>query len=239
MNSKQLFSLIALASFVGAVMLPFAAAAQSAPLISLVFPPTDDSRDGPERSEGGGHRSPACININAMPLLPLLPDQTQQAQATADPTPTLYWYIPPTLAQKAEFVLVNGQGDLKYQTTITLPPQSGIVRLTLPEAAALEVEVPYRWTLSLLCNEEQPSRNPHVFGDIKRILLSSSAQTQLQTTDPLKQAQVLAQFKLWYDTLDRVAQIRLQRQDEWVELLTSVGLSAIAQEPFQDCCTAR
>ncbi|MGF1601764.1 MAG: DUF928 domain-containing protein [Thermosynechococcaceae cyanobacterium] len=238
MQPKQLLSLIVLASFMGALTLPRFALAQSTSLISLVFPPTDDSRDGPARSEGGGHRGPACISPHSTPLLALLPSQTQQAQ-TVDSTPTLYWYIPPTPAQQAEFVLINSQGDLTYQATIRLPQQSGIMRLTLPKEAALAIDKTYQWTFSLLCDEQEPSRNSYVSGDIKRTTLSSAIQTQLQTADPFKQAQVLAQSKIWYDTLDRVAQVRSQRQEEWVELLTSVGLSAIATEPFQDCCTAQ
>lgn len=222
----------------GALTLPHLALAQPAPLISLVFPPTDDSRDGPARSEGGGHRGPACISPNVTPLLSLVPHQTQQAQ-TIDPTPTLYWYIPPTPAQQAEFILVNGEGDLTYQTTIRLPQQSGIMRLKLPQEAALEIDKTYQWTFSLLCDQEEPSRNTYVSGNIRRTTLSSAIQTQLQTADPFRQAQVLAKSKIWYDTLDRVAQVRSQRQEEWVELLTSVGLSAIATEPFQDCCMAQ
>ncbi len=212
------------------------ATAQPPTLVSLTFPPTDDSRGGTSRSEGGGHRGPACVRPGATPLMPLLPNRATRAQ-TVDPTPALYWYIPPTPAQTAEFMLTDHQGEVWYMTTVDLPKQPGVVKLTLPQAAALEKGSTYQWTFSLLCDEEEPSRNTYVSGSIERTTLSASALTQLQTSDPLQQAQVFAQSKIWHDTLDRVAQIRPQRQSEWEELLTSVGLSVIAQEPFQDCCT--
>lgn len=208
-------------------------------LLSLKFPPTDDSRDGLDGpTGGGGHRGPVCIEPGTPSLMSLLPSQSRSAQ-TINPTPTLYWYIPATLAQTAEFVLTDDQGEMAYMTTVNLPQQAGVVKLTLPSEAALKVGPTYQWTFSLLCDEFQPSRNPHVIGSIERTVLSPSMQAQLQTADPLEQAQVFAQSKIWHDTLERVAQVRHYRQDEWEELLTSVGLSMIAQEPFQDCCTTK
>ncbi|MEO0378490.1 MAG: DUF928 domain-containing protein, partial [Cyanobacteria bacterium P01_A01_bin.17] len=196
------------------------------------------SRGGTSRSEGGGHRGPTCVRVGETSLVSLLPDQTNQAQ-TVDATPTLYWYIPPTPASAAEFVLTDDQGEILYLQEIALPEQPGVVKLTLPIEAALVVGSRYRWIFSLMCDESAPSRNTYVSGYIERTTLSSLARTRLRTAEPLEQAQIFAQSNIWHDALDRVAQVRKHRQDAWEGLLASVGLSAIAQEPFQDCCTAK
>ncbi len=238
MNSKLVLLFLALMGLFKTVLLAQVAFAQVPQLVSLKFPPADESRGGTSRSEGGGHRGPTCVKVGETPLMSLLPKQASQAQ-TVDSTPTLYWYIPSTPASSAEFALTDEAGEVLYLAMIVLPEQSGVVKLRLPGEAALEVGASYRWTFSLLCDQSAPSRNVYVSGRIKRTSLSSPALTRLQGADPLEQAKIFAQSNIWHDTLDRVAQVRRDRQDEWEELLISAGLSAIAQEPFQDCCTAK
>ncbi|MBD2664324.1 hypothetical protein B6N60_01123 [Richelia sinica FACHB-800] len=217
--------------------LPSELLAQSSPMeISLKFPVVDD-RGAPQRTIGGGTRSPSCLSLEeGKPSLTAVMPTKENAGQTISEHPTFYWYVPKTTAKMGEFVLIDDQGEEIHKANVKLPDIASIVRFSLPNTTSLKIGKNYQWYFTMLCDTDDWSQNQFVSGSIQRTTLSSSLDNYLDRSAPLKQAKIYAQYKIWYDTLDRVAQIRTQQPAEWEELLESVDLKAIAKEPIFDCC---
>jgi hypothetical protein len=119
------------------------------------------------------------------------------------------------------------------------------VKLSLPATVSLETGKDYTWQLALICDPTDRSGDQVVEGLIERTALSSAQKTRLAAaTDPLKQAEVYAQARIWQETIAILAQLRRDRPNDsnvtnaWKELLNSVELPAIATAPLVECCTA-
>jgi hypothetical protein len=210
-------------------------------LVSLTFPPTE-SRGAPARTSGGGTRSivATCIK-GSRPLTALTP--SNNVVTTVSPNPTLFWYVPQTVAKFAELVVVDDRGNEVYQTILTLNGTPGVVKLSLPASVSLKTGKDYEWYFGLICNQEQRSQDTFVRGVIERTELNSAQKTKLAAAKrPLDRAEVYAGAKVWQETLMILAQLRQQRPNDsqiteaWKELLSSVQLEAIATEPLVECC---
>lgn len=208
---------------------------------SVAFPPAS-RRGAPSRTAGGGQRGSECVNQDNPPLTVLAPADNLGTTVAANPT--LYWYIPQTQAKSAQFVVFDQQEDEVYQTKLGLKGVSGVVKLSLPETVSLTPGKRYRWVLSLNCSTKDKFMNPFVMGNLQRTELSDRDKTKLAATkEPLKQAEVYAGARIWQETLTLVAQQRQIRPNDpnvmvaWKELLKSVELDAIVNEPLLDCCT--
>ncbi len=209
---------------------------------SVTFPPTEDV-GAPDRTGGGGTRSPEDLCVQGtIPLTVLAP--TNNVGTTVSANPTLFWYVPQTKANSAEFVLHDNQYNEVFRTTLALNGSPGVVKVSLPTTVSLETGKDYQWELGLICNPENQSL-VSIRGVIQRTELSSAQKTKLAAaTEPLTKAQVYAEAKVWQETLAILAQLRHQRPndstvtDAWKELLNSVDLQAIATAPLLECCTA-
>ena len=211
----------------------------------LTFPRTPVG--APRRSIGGGTRGretppPSCINKNS-PVIALSPHNN--VVTTVSDQPTLYWYIPKTSAKSAEFVLSDNEGQTVYETTLALKGIPGVVKLSLPQTVALETGKKYEWTFALKCNSDNEVPQVWVRGDIERTVLNSAQKAQLAATkEPIKQAEVYANAGIWQETLSILAQLRRDRPGDrdvktaWKDLLESVELKDIANEPLVECCRA-
>jgi hypothetical protein len=156
---------------------------------------------------------------------------------TAAPNPTLFVYVPQTQARAAEIVVVDDNGDDVYLSRLTLTNTSGVVKASLPATVALETGKNYTWQFSLICNPLNRREDVFVRGMFRRTELASQDKARLARTAPLAQANLYAERRLWNETVTTVAQLRSSAPREWEELLRSVGLGMLAQEPFVDCCT--
>jgi hypothetical protein len=162
---------------------------------------------------------------------------------TVSDHPTLFWYIPQTQAKSAEFVVFDQQRTIVYQTTLALKNTPGIVRLSLPKTVNLETNKNYQWKLVLRCNPESWWDDVMVGGFLKRTMLTSEQKRNLAAAkQPLEQAEVYAQAKVWQETLSILAQLRADRPNDptirnaWTELLDSVRLSFLENAPLTECC---
>ncbi len=216
--------------------------------VSLTYPPVDNNRGTLSRTAGGAQRGVAnssCIQGNT-PLTVLAP--SNNVITTVSGNPTLFLYVPQTTAKSAQFVVSDAKGNEVYLTSLALTGTPGVVQLSLPSTVSLETGQNYRWGFLLTCNLENGSdlpENAFVLGDLKRTDLTSEQKTKLaQAKEPLKQAEVYAEARIWQETLTILAQLRQNRPDDsniskaWEELLDSVGLDAIATAPLVKCCTA-
>ena len=209
--------------------------------ISLKFPPPKD-RGAPVTTSGGGMRggSAACVNIREgeLSLNALTPNYNNIA-TTASATPTLYYFIPPTKATSGELVITDENDNEVYETTFTLPSRPGIVKLTLHPKTALVSGKHYNWSLMIICDAKDRYRDISSEGKLEYQKLDDATAKSLETKDALEKAKFYADKGFWLDTLDNVAQARAEHPADWTELLNSVGLADLSDQPFSDCCKAK
>ncbi|MEQ8958559.1 MAG: DUF928 domain-containing protein [Coleofasciculus sp. C2-GNP5-27] len=224
--------------------------------ISLEFPPGVDI-NAPGRTGGGGQRGQACVS-GKIKLTALTP--TNNLTTTISPNPSLFWYVPPTQAQSADFLLLNEDGDEVYYTRIPLQQSPSIVELKLPNHISLATEKRYLWTFALVCNTDDRSKDHFVRGLIQRQPMHNgiTSPTKLQfLLDALanesewikprlqEEASTYAKEAIWAETLMILARLYQQFPqdsaiaDEMQELLTSVELSEIPVECLVDSCSVK
>ncbi len=208
--------------------------------ISLEFPPPP-TRSGAQSSAGGGTRGnddeDKTCTTGEIPLTALNPQEIE-AQVTISAHPDLFIFVPENTAKQGQFIMVDEQGTDVYIETFDLRNQPEIVQVSLPETIALEVGQTYDWKFVVLCSATDPNQVEFVEGKITRTELSEDLKTQIEAaTEPLEQAQLYAQERIWQDTLMIVAKLRQSHTAEWEQLLKSVGLDAIiASAPLTPCC---
>lgn len=236
------FAVVLCAELVGFAIAPQLKAQSQ--LVSVTFPPAS-SVGAPGRTVGGGQRGPSldCVNRDNPALTVLAP--TNNVGTTISSNPTLFWYVPITKAKSAKFVVLDGEENEVYQTTMTLKGVPGVIKLSLPNTVSLATGKTYRWALMLQCNLDDHSMDTSVQGNLERKELSVADKAKLaQATQPLQKAEVYAGASIWQETVSILAQLRQERPSDptviaaWKELLKSVKLDAIANEPLVECCTA-
>lgn len=233
-RQRSTHTLIIISTFLAPALSSLMSLFPSFPAQGLKFPPVDD-RKAPALTRGAGTRGPSCIEEDPVPLTSLMPTRNNWGQ-TLNPHPSLYWYLPPTTAKVGEFTLVDTTGKQIFSTQFDLPHQASVIALNLTTLVALEVDQYYGWSFTLVCNVDDRSQDMYVKGSLQRIGLEPSVKQQLsRTTEPLAQAQLLAQQGVWHDTLHTLAEIRSLHPAEWEELLASVNLpSEIAQAEIRE-----
>lgn len=211
-------------------------------LVSLDFNPP--KRNAPRSTVGGATRG-RCLRTKLAPTA-LIPKGGLGLTLAA--RPSLFVYVPKSPARTAN-VLLLGENDTRvlYETRLTLPDQAGILRFDLPaDAPALAVGQQYHWYVTLLCDPTKgPSGNPTVDGWVERVPVTAELNQALQTSRATAHPELYAKFGLWHETLQSLDDLRQQAPNrpavraDWRELLTDVGLGAIAGEPRLDCCTTQ
>lgn len=212
------------------------------PIVS--FEPPDDQKTVDD-SRGGASRPTAvkCSQDQAVSTLmtPLTPGS--KLGLTVAPRPTFFVYIPATSAPQAHFTLKDDKNRGVYQTLLPINDQGGVVGITLPEdQPPLELGKTYNWSVALICQPTQTD-TPMVRGQVRRVEQKAGQMpTYLNSTISQKalldQAALYGKAGIWYDSVNLLAQLRnAQPSDQalannWVKLLDSVGLEAIANQPL-------
>ncbi|MCA1994661.1 MAG: DUF928 domain-containing protein [Coleofasciculus sp. S288] len=170
----------------------------------------------------------------------------QPLDVTVAEHPTFWFYVPysPDARFSAEFVLIDENEQDVYKTTFSLKQKPGIIGLKIPEMLPpLQTGKRYQWVFSIVCDPNNRSGDATVNGEIERIPLNSTLQTQLESVStPSERVSLYAQNGLWYEALTSLAQLRrnnLQNstlQADWSSLLKSMNLNDIASEPLTSCC---
>lgn len=234
--SLQISSLIAITSCFGATgaialnLSPPQPKSDITSLISLEFPPSD--REGAPRTGGGGTRSNSCVSSNDKKLTALMPTRNNVAKTTAD-NPTFYWYIPETEADSGQFVLIDEDGNEVYFNSFDLPKTPSLVSFTLPKQTDLKVGKGYLWYFSVVCDEDDRSRDVWIQGRLERTELSNSVKRRMDQLTPLEQAKVYAEYRIWHETLTLMEQLRSEQPEQWQEFLSSVDLEFLSQETIR------
>lgn len=214
---------------------------------TVSFEPPDD-KTSLDDSRGGASRQPTAVKCSQdqavrPSMTPLIPGT--KAGLTVATHPTFFVYIPPTSAPQAHFTLRDENNRGVYQTLLPVANTGGIVGITLPEdKPALELGKTYRWSMALICQPTQTDI-PIVGGEVRRVELNSSqvSPRYINSKIPdhkaiLEQAALYGKAGIWYDSLSLLAQLKQTQPSDhslatnWVELLDSVGLEAIASQPL-------
>lgn len=204
----------------------------------VTFDPPGNGK--PNDTVGGASRDAGICPQDAVnpgpSVTPVMPSN-HQALTVAE-HPTFFVYIPQTSAQKALFVLRDDNEDYYYKTTLPMPSKAGVVSFKLPaDAPALKSGKNYKWSFVLMCSAEIRPDSPWVEGQIQRIEPNSTNGT-LDNLSPLERAAVYGKNGIWYDTLASLAEERRSQPEnstlaaDWENLLKSVGLGAIANQPL-------
>lgn len=207
------------------------------PFSVLVTQNPDKSSDkGPPsgRRVPGGDLDPLNRNCKktSQPVTVLVPANSQ-GTITSERL-TLWFYVPyaPEDITSAEFLVLNrDETEYVYETRFTLSKTPGIVSISLPLSAKTSLGTGkfYHWYLTLKC-KGSTSNTPDLEMDgwVQRILPKSSTTNQIDTAAP----------EGWYDAVNNLAnRLIASPQDtklrqEWTDLLKSVGLQNLAQEPL-------
>lgn len=98
---------------------------------------------------------------------------------------------------------------------VELPETPGIVRVEIPESMPpLQPRRSYRWSLMVICDEQEPSRNPFVEGWIERV----------NPNAPQEEPN-------WHEEIDLLVSSRRERSEEWLAFLEIYGLEALVETP--------
>jgi hypothetical protein len=209
--------------------------------ISQAFKPP--KRADPPPSAGGSTRGSACLKEKKK-IISLTPPN--KLGLTLAERPTFFWFVPQSSVKTAKFVLLtNKDENVFYETTLTLPNQSGIISFTLPKTAPkLAVGKTYHWFLTVVCNSDDFSTNPWVDGWVERTQAEPSLLAALAKAQPQKLPRLYAEAGIWHEAVATSVQLRRNEPKnwrarmDWATLLKSVKLTALTSEPFIDCCTS-
>jgi hypothetical protein len=194
----------------------------------------------PKDSAGGASRDGnGCSQPNAEQSTCVTPLMPSNYGLTLAERPSFLIYIPETSAKQMFFSLVDENNQNLYQAKLPVTQTSGIVSVQLPaDAPALEVGKTYKWTFIMLDERGLRPDSPGVQGMIQRVAPDAQLQQQLANASLLEQAVLYGQAGIWVDTINTMAQLRESQpndvalNDNWQELLTTVGLKDIATKPL-------
>lgn len=133
------------------------------------------------------------------------------------------------------------QGNRIYQTPVKLPKNSSVISVSLPAISTtseLQIGQKYHWVFSVKCDAKHPENNPYVEIWIQRVNPPSNLLVQLDTATSREFPLIYANAGIWHETLTTLVKLRQEnpRDEElenyWINILRSVGLNDIAQEPL-------
>ncbi|MFB2934482.1 DUF928 domain-containing protein [Aerosakkonemataceae cyanobacterium BLCC-F154] len=197
------------------------------------------AREGlPGRRVGGGTRSD--MFVSETPLVALVPNNNQGLTSSA--TPTFFFYVPKTQKpQIVEFVLIDENERPVYERQFTTDGKSGVVGIKIPGSESgetLEVGKTYRWYFAIIPDRENRRSDIYVTGSIKRVAVNQDLENKLNQGASLDLADSYQANNLWYDAIATIAELRRSRPADtaiatkWEQLLNSVNLQKLAQEPL-------
>ena len=207
--------------------------------VSQIFRPPN--RKAPATPSGGATRSDCLVGEKT--LTPLIP--ANSLPLTVAEYPTFFWSVPQSNADSAVFMLLDEKDEVIYQTTIPLSGTPGIVSFKLPakELPPLKIGKMYHWFLALNCNSEDA--NPFVDGWVERTELSSTLKARLEKATPRDRPSVYADAGIWHEALTSLAELRRSSPNDtrlaanWKQLLQSVELDSIAEQPLVESCNSK
>jgi len=197
----------------------------------------------PGNRSGGASRGNNC-GLERKSLKAVLP--VSNFGLTVAEYPSFFVYVPQKSTQLAEFELrEENNNKAVYKTKVIVSATPGIVTINLPadkSVPPLKIGKNYHWFFSIICDPQDRSEDLFVEGWVQRIKPSPTLVSQLQKAAPRDRPAIYAEAGIWHETLTTLTALRSSAPNDltlvadWAELLESVGLSKIAQEPLVQCC---
>ena len=186
-------------SVCGWSFLPQNAAAQLADIVTYTPP----KRGAPGGREGAGTRG-----LKTLPTLAVLTPKDHTG-LTVQEQPVLYWYLSQETQHPVDLILTDRQSVKPLlQTRLHPPLQPGIQLVRLADYnIRLAPGVAYKWSVSLVTDPSQHSRDIVTAGTIERIDLPDELRGQLVQADKRTSARLYATAGLWYDTIATLSEL--------------------------------
>jgi hypothetical protein len=204
------------------------------------IPPTEGIvEDGGPPTQPGRPVRGGCASISQLGLTALVP--TNKIGRTVFDYPTFFFYLPPTEAESAEFILKDQSGKQIYKQDLTISNLSGVIGVSIPpnkNVPPLEVGKNYTWNFTMICDSLDRSADQSESGTVRRVELSADIRSQLDQADPRQKTVIYAENGIWQDALSTLAAARRDQPNDttfkadWESLLDSVKLGEISQEPI-------
>jgi len=173
----------------------------------------------------GGTRGGACKQTDKQtdqPFTALVPEKAKGSTAAEHP---VFWFFIPDAPEDIQSIVfsLHDRNDTTtlYRTSLPLTRTQGVIGIPLPSSPeySLKLNESYHWRLIINCAQTETSKDPIVLeleGWVTRVQQSPN---------------------FWYDELTNLAKRYLSEPENpevkraWVELLNSVGLEGMAQQP--------
>jgi len=204
------------------------------------IPPTEGIvEDGGPPTQPGRPVRGGCASISQLGLTALVP--TNKIGRTVFDYPTFFFYLPPTEAESAEFILKDQSGKQIYKQDLTISNLSGVIGVSIPtnkNVPPLEVGKSYTWNFTVICDAQDRSADQIESGTVRRVEISADIRRQLDQADPRQKTVIYAENGIWQDALSTLAAARRDQPNDttfkadWESLLDSVKLGEIAKEPI-------
>ena len=197
--------------------------------IKLLYKAPAGTGNIPTRVSGGA-RGENGIDSTLFALVPNHLALTTQAQ------PSLFWFQSKPAKAKFELTVVEPKKP-KPLLSLTSPDadKPGIHRIKLARyKVELQPDVTYEWSVAIVPDPENRSKDVIAKGVIKRIKPPGDLATGGEKGDDLERAAAYAQAGIWYDALDAISNAieahpgDTSLREQRASLLKQVGLSQAA-----------
>ncbi|MFW9264641.1 DUF928 domain-containing protein [Nostoc sp. CALU 546] len=223
-----------------------------------------ENRGAPKERTGAGTRGECPTLANKPKLTGLVPlmqitDKQKQLEATntlisefvlgltVSEYPTFWFYVPylPKDIKFSKFILLdeNKNSVMKEPLAITISEIPGVISVQIPKTEkALEIGKYYHWYFVINCNSQGNSEDTAVEGLVKRIDPNPDLERRLQLATPKERVGLYAEAGIWQDAISLLGELRrTQPQDshlvsDWQDLLESIDLNSVMNEPITPCC---
>jgi Domain of Unknown Function (DUF928) len=156
-------------------------------------PPAADL--APRRVGGNARSVPASLPSVAV----LAPDHLA---LTVSEQPTLFWYLSAPTKARIEIVVVDPRRPGPLVEAVVLAERAGVQAFELARyGVRLEPGVAYEWSVAVVADPAQRSRDVVAGGVVQRMEPSAALQSLLADTDAQRRAGSLAAAGIWYDAL--------------------------------------
>jgi hypothetical protein len=189
----------------------------------------------PVRSAPGGRVGGSTRGPGTPPTLSALaPDHTG---LTIQEQPSLYWYLSKPTSYPIEFTIIDDRAiQPLIEKRLSGSLQPGMQRVRLAEyGLRLSVGVLYRWSVALVVDPDNRSRDVIAGGVIERIAPPTELRAKLARAGKTRAPYLYAEAGLWYDALAAISDLidaapndQVRRQER-ASLLEQVGLPQIAE----------
>jgi Domain of Unknown Function (DUF928) len=185
-----------------------------------------------------------CAGGGLQSVILLLPEDG--TALTTEAYPTFQWYVPTLGDNRVDFSLYEvdlAQNEFNpvYQTSFRTTGEPGIASFTLPAGTSLPplaIDQLYYWEVGFFCDPNDCEADLMANGWIRRIQPHALLESQLEQATRSERVTLAAANGLWLDASATLAQLLQEQPDDpqlqarWQELLDSVELDMLVDQPF-------